>query len=814
MNLRQIFTLSILLTIVLRGIVFAQEVDIPDLSLRAVVRDTLNLPAGTAITEADMLQLTSLNAKNRQITELAGLEYATNLTELYLGENPITDISPLTHLTQLTLLRLNDVWGISDISALAHLTQLHVLHLDRNLIGDINPLAGLTKLEELDLRYNRIIDVSPLANLTQLNVLLLNNNRIGDVSPLANLTQLTRLFLDNNQIEDVRSLANLTQLDVLHIQWNRVTDHSPLDGLSLTDFRYDQTCDMPSLPFALRIKNRTYPSIFARWGPRNPELHDLWFDALPHGLRFQETSHGAAIVGSVNRAIRLRDEYLATNPNMVFLISIQMREYQAGAFPQDWPYWIRDTNGNVVSHWPGYNLIDFTHPYIQDRIVQQAIAVSKCGLFDGIFFDWWHESAQVLGGFRTLEAEQRTRDNILQRIRANTRPNFLIMGNTNQRIIPRTAPHINGGFMETGIPDIKTGADLESAINRAEDSLFWLEHNLREPRINGLEGFSLPGEPFHSPNNRRWMRMLTTLSLTHSDGYVLYTPTVASDHTWHDFWDADLGRPVGEKRKLYQETEGLYIREFTNGWAVYNHSGETQTITLPEEVQGVASELVDTEHTLPNLDGEMYLRVNPANPADVNGDGAVNILDLVMVAQGLGKDNPDADVNRDGVVNVFDLVQVAGAFGGGGAAPSAYSLDPTIISATDVEKWLALAGGLGIADANFQRGIRFLEGLLAALTPKETTLLPNYPNPFNPETWIPYHLAREAEVSITIYDTKGTPVRRLALGNQAVGYYAERGKAAYWDGRNEDGEAVASGIYIYQFRAGDYAASRRMVIAK
>ena len=203
-----------------------------------------------------------------------------------------------------------------------------------------------------------------------------------------------------------------------------------------------------------------------------------------------------------------------------------------------------------------------------------------------------------------------------------------------------------------------------------------------------------------------------------------------------------------------------------------------------------------------------------SNPADVNGDGVVNILDLVVVAQALGTHSLEADVNGDGVVNVFDLVQVAGALGGGGAAPSEDSLDPSIISAADVERWLAGTQGLGVGDANFRRGIRFLEGLLAALTPKETALLPNYPNPFNPETWIPYRLAREAEVVITIYDTKGTLVRRLALENQAAGHYAERGRAAYWDGRNEDGEAVASGIYMYQFRAGDYAASRRMVIVK
>ena len=119
-----------------------------------------------------------------------------------------------------------------------------------------------------------------------------------------------------------------------------------------------------------------------------------------------------------------------------------------------------------------------------------------------------------------------------------------------------------------------------------------------------------------------------------------------------------------------------------------------------------------------------------------------------------------------------------------------------------------------LGDPRSQQGIRFLEQLLAALMQKETALLPNYPNPFNPETWIPYHLSQGAEVSITIYDRTGATVREIALGHQAAGYYADRGRAAYWDGRNDGGEAVASGVYVYQLRAGDYAASRRMVIVK
>ena len=216
----------------------------------------------------------------------------------------------------------------------------------------------------------------------------------------------------------------------------------------------------------------------------------------------------------------------------------------------------------------------------------------------------------------------------------------------------------------------------------------------------------------------------------------------------------------------------------------------------------------------PHLEHARVIKPPPLG-GDVNSDGVVNILDLVLVAANFTKTGEnDADVNGDGVVNILDLVQVAGAIGGGGAAPSASSLDVSNIGAADVARWLAQAQGLGIGDANLKRGIRFLEQLLAALMPNETALLPNYPNPFNPETWIPYQLSQGAEVSITIYDRTGATVREIALGQKAAGYYADRGRAAYWDGRNESGESVASGVYVYRLRAGDYAASRRMVIVK
>ena len=172
------------------------------------------------------------------------------------------------------------------------------------------------------------------------------------------------------------------------------------------------------------------------------------------------------------------------------------------------------------------------------------------------------------------------------------------------------------------------------------------------------------------------------------------------------------------------------------------------------------------------------------------------------------------DVNGDGVVNIADLVLVAGALNKSAAAPS---LDPQLLStltAADVKQWLSQAQQLNLTDDTSLQGIQFLEQLLAVLIPKQTALLPNYPNPFNPETWIPYHLAKDADVTLHIYTMNGTLVRTLAIGHQAAGVYQNRTRAAYWDGKNDVGELVASGIYFYTLTAGDFSATRKMLIRK
>ncbi|MBT3265636.1 T9SS type A sorting domain-containing protein, partial [Candidatus Poribacteria bacterium] len=131
-----------------------------------------------------------------------------------------------------------------------------------------------------------------------------------------------------------------------------------------------------------------------------------------------------------------------------------------------------------------------------------------------------------------------------------------------------------------------------------------------------------------------------------------------------------------------------------------------------------------------------------------------------------------------------------------------------------VEGWLDEARRGDDGSALYREGIASLDHILIVLRPKASALLPNYPNPFNPETWIPFDLSEASDVALTIYDIRGRVVRRIDLGYQDTGSYRNRGAAAYWDGVNDRGEPVASGAYIYELHAGDYREARRMVIRK
>ena len=237
---------------------------------------------------------------------------------------------------------------------------------------------------------------------------------------------------------------------------------------------------------------------------------------------------------------------------------------------------------------------------------------------------------------------------------------------------------------------------------------------------------------------------------------------------------------------------------------------------------------------------DIDIRVAQYSPWDVHPDGKVNWDDCFLVIAAFGFKAEVAgrrkDVNRDGIIDHADFDEILDHLDDPSerdsiiwrmentivrGAPSALAtsglLDPEILNTLDyavlkaeLDRLLAASDG----SLKYLRAIQFLQNVLALLTPEETLLLANYPNPFNPETWIPYQLAKESDVEIFIYDAQGILVRHLALGHQRAGYYTEKSRAAYWDGRNSAGERVATGIYFYRLQADNASLLRKMLILK
>ena len=492
----------------------------PDANLRKAIREALRLDPDIALTQAKMLQLTDFNqGRRRDISSLSGLERATNL---------------------------------------------RVLSIHGNSIEDLTPLANLTKLRYLNLGGCQVKDVSPLQNLMSLEFLSLQVNDITDVTPLANLVNLRKLSVLKNPILDYTPLLNLPKIE--YMDWQN-------------------TCSVPkpNVPVHERIASRTFPSIFGAWSeivnlPLLPEArleghvveelahYDLYFCCPMFGLSWAKTPQGWKLSGDVKRAQQMLGELLSQNPNTLLLTPVGYFTERSDAYPLDFPYWLRDAKGN-----PRVNgeidfedipegevvdfLLDFTLPEVQDIVVEKAVAAAQSGIYDGIMLGHWNEVPR-LDNYYTIEEEHQARDTILQRIRAEVADDFLIMVSTDWEKIPRWAPYVNGAFMALPHRRIQEEGYAREDIRRIEDLLKWAETNYRDPKINGLEGWGIHKEEPNSPNNRRWMRIFTTMSLIHSNGYVLYNTGYSHSNYWYDFWDADLGQPIGEKSQLYQNREG------------------------------------------------------------------------------------------------------------------------------------------------------------------------------------------------------------------------------------------------------------------
>ncbi len=702
---------------------------------------------------AGLINLKWIHAWGNPISDLSPLRGLTKLWHLYLPAGDISDLTPLADLTSLKELYLghND---ISDISPLAGLTGLNRMNLDRNDISDVSSLAGLTHLEWLNLGRNNISNISPLADLTSLKELYLGHNDISDISPLAGLTNLKWMDLSHNDILNVTPLVGLTNLKWLAVNHNEISDLSPLvelhKNITVT------FSDNPGFP-------KGGPKIEGPW---------LWV-LLP------------------DREIDSSTDLLsAASEGVVTEVGVSTHGATEGKAVSD-DVW----TSHRLSPTGSDNIGDMLKESIRDGVLYGTVSLySPRQQETTIYVGSEDESKVWLNGELIYQN--------LRRRGADDYQDFSLVTLKQGKNVLLVAVEIigdNGSVFLGFEPDTDYVVSMGLGYTFSKTPIHVGDTFILDIRAENV--FDLAGWQFDIAFDSA---ALEAIDVDEGDFLKSGGATFFQGGRIENAAGKITGLTAARLTKLGASGSGSLVQVTFKA----KSGGETDVALQNFQFGAITGE------SIPAGPHEIRITVEgQLATGDVNRDGQVSILDLILVAQQLGETvptNSPVDVNGDGVVSILDLIRVAAEFGTP-AAPPVATMGGLKVA---IEAWIADARLADDGSVAFQQGIENLQKLLASLIPEETALHPNYPNPFNPETWIPYHLAKAADVQIHIYDVRGVLVRRFDLGYQIAGYYVDRPKAAYWDGRNNNGELVASGVYFYMLSAGDFTETRRMVILK
>ena len=835
---------------------------IPDANLRAAIAEALGKEPN-AITQADIARLTRIDADERGISDLTGLEHATRLERIEFRHNAISDLSPLAGLIRLNNIKLRGN-RITDVSPLAELTNVDWLGLEQNAITDLSPLKGLVKLNGIGISGNPVSDLSPLARLvsldridawntpitdfsvlaklpslewielgndrlmsvipslkglraltrleisetgisdltplaelTQLQWLRLVNNQISDVSPLTSLKGLKHLNLDANIISDASPLAELTGLELLYLENNVISDVSSLAGfknLDRLDLRNNAVSDFSSLDglpdetFVRMEGNPGFPS-------GGLKITGPWLWAIVPGTRLNDSTDFLDIAtGGAATEVKV-----ATNG---------AKEGKAVGDSKWTLHRISATDGDNINRMT--NALGWgTGEDIYDHIVYGSVVLDAPTTQQTTMFVGSDDSVKVWLNGELVHTALVARG-------ANDYQDFfpVTLEQGKNVLLVALDNHGHGGF--------------SGFFGFAPDA----KYEVFQPSIN----FTFSTDTTQVDVGDTFTVHLKAENVDDLAGWqtdIVFNKAVISALSVNE---GDFLKQGGGRTFFAAGTIGNATGKITGLQAVQLSKGEMSRQGTLLSVRFTAIASGESGLTVDNFQagsrrGEKIRAIpseitvivggtTPATPAwDVNRDGTTNILDMVSVSRDFGKSaalNSPSDVNSDGVINILDLIVVAQHLGelNATAAPSSIAIEGLELNPAMIQAWLTRAQAEDDGSIAFRQGIANLEQLLASLIPENTALLYNYPNPFNPETWIPYQLAESAEVTVHIYATSGVLVRTLMLGHQAAGIYQYRSRAAYWDGRNGMGEPVASGIYFYTLTAGDFTATRKMLIRK
>ena len=841
---------------------------IPDTNLLTAIAKGLGKTNVSTITITEMETLTSLIADDAGIRDLTGLEKATNLQRIELRRNAITDLTPLAGLIRLNNIKLRGN-NITDVSPLANLKSLDWLGLEETHITDLSSLSGLVRLKGIGIEKTRVTDLSPLAKLpslegirawetkisdfsvlasarrlkwiecsqnrdlttldslkqlktlkrlaiqnagitnidalselTQLETLNLNDNHISDLSPLNNLKNLKVLRLAHNLISDLTPLAELTQLNELYLEHNIISDVSPLTkltNLTQLDLRENAIADfspLESLPLTVSIQSESNSASFFRTDGTKIEGPWLWMIAPTDGL------------GPIE-AVRSEIDFLAQISNGSVTENAIATEGAIRGSPVGTKVWtpakISPINGNNIN-----DLVNTTGLGSGD--VNNHVAYGSIRLYS----PEQQQTNMLVGSDDSVKVWLNgtlVHTNAVLRGAHNYQDFFNVTLKQGTNVLLVAVYEGGGGW--TGFFGFEKGTQYTvfppadrftmstDATDFAVDNTFTIE--LKATDVSDLAG---------------WQTNI------HFDPAILKANSVREG----TFLKQNLGR-TRFTRGTIDNTAGrineISSARLTQGGIdgegtllsvtfTIKTAGKTQ-ITLHDFVAGTSAGETVTTNPIGIIVGEKKIKpVYP--PYDVNEDGIVNAIDVFMVTSALGyvnPENPRVDVNGDGVVDKHDLIIVAQHLDEETtpqATPTAFV--NTSITVKRIQHAIDALKKANDGSPTWKNAIATLEKLLQTFIPKQNRLLVNYPNPFNPETWIPYQLATLADVSISIYTADGKIVRTLQLGNMPAGRYQSRSRAAYWNGKNNNGEPVASGLYFYTLTADDFTATRKMLILK
>ena len=811
---------------------------------------------------------------NNFVSVLPSLKGLGSLRRLEINNCNISDLTPLAEFTQLEWLELvNNL--ISDITPLRHLTGLEHLNLDANVIKDVSPLAQLTRLELLYLENNNISDVSPLAGLTQLERLDLRNNSVSDFSPLMALPDETFVRMEGNpgspsggpkitgpwlwaivpgtRLDDRTDfLARATGGAATEIKvatngakegkavgkstWtlhtlsatggnniNRMTealgwgtgeeiyDHIVYGSVVLDSPEEQQTTMFVGSDDAVKVwlnGELVHQALVARG---SNDYQDFFPVTLKQGknallVALDNRGHGgfSGFFGFAPDA-----KYSVFQPGINFFFSTDTARYEVG---ETFTLHLNVENVSDLGGWQA--------DIVFDPAVLRVDEVSEGDFLktddESPFFDAGtinNKTGRITGLKAVRISQDRTsRQGTLLTVE------FTGIGNgKSQLTLDNFQVGARRGETIPVIPPETVIVVGEPSPSDVGDDTFSLATDVTPVRSG--DTFTLRLSANDVTDLAGWQTDIAFDSdvleaVEVSEGDLLKAESASTF-----FLSGTIDNTTGEITKLSSARFGsgvsgtgtLLLVTFTA-----KATGETR-VTFRDFFAGSSS-----REEIPSDVPEIAITVEEGafHASDVNRDGLVNVLDLILVSQYFGEDvsaNPQFDVNGDGAINVLDLIVVAQDLGEStaAAAPSDVAVIETLeLDPAMVQAWIAQARVENDGSLAFQQGIANLQRLLSLLLPDKTALLPNYPNPFNPETWIPYHLAEAADVTVHIYAAGGVLVRMLALGHQAAGMYESRTRAAYWDGHNQLGEPVASGVYFYRLTAGDFTATRKMLIRK